>query len=181
MCVALTHRGGGQDDDSHELQRTTRGLAGELVDQLRGRRVYRRCPGSESTTKRFTCPDHSWTYDNTGRLVSLPGREGFGEVTLKSDGLTELPGTEFAGFLWVTLDPGTTPDLSDEFAAAGAHAVFDYAHAAVRDEDYPLVEGLQANLESGARDQLVFGRNEPGFSLATIKWVQALTLPATTQ
>ena len=27
--------------------------------------------------KRFTCPYHAWTYDNTGRLVALPGREGF--------------------------------------------------------------------------------------------------------
>ena len=26
------------------------------------------------TAKRFTCPYHAWTYDNTGRLVSVPGR-----------------------------------------------------------------------------------------------------------
>jgi hypothetical protein len=51
----------------------------------------------------------------------------------------------------------------------------------VRDEDYRLVEGLQANLESGARDQLVFGRNEPGLHHRHITWEQALTLPATTQ
>src|ERR1700751_2509394 len=24
--------------------------------------------------KRFSCPYHAWTYDNTGRLVSVPGR-----------------------------------------------------------------------------------------------------------
>ncbi|BBX95770.1 hypothetical protein MLAC_10640 [Mycobacterium lacus] len=28
------------------------------------------------TAKRFTCPYHAWTYDNTGRLAGLPGREG---------------------------------------------------------------------------------------------------------
>lgn len=275
------------------------------------------------SAKRFTCPYHSWTYDNTGRLVSVPGREGFPEVAPKSDGLTELPATEFAGFLWVSLDPGTpldvaahlgeladeldswgigrwsplgekvldspinwklavdtfaenyhfatvhkqtfatiarsnctvfdsygphhrlifplnailelenipeeqwdpfhnmvviyalfpnivlsvtiangelfriypgdrpgrsitvhqnsTPlDLSDESVAAGAQAVFDYAHATVRDEDYRLVAGLQANLESGARDQLVFGRNEPGLQHRHITWEQALPRPATT-
>ena len=269
------------------------------------------------SAKRFTCPYHAWTYDNTGRLVGLPGREGFPDVTLKSDGLTELPATEFAGFLWVALDPGATLDvaahlgpladeldswgigrwsplgekvldcpinwklavdtfaenyhfatvhrqtfatiarsnctvfdsygphhrlifplntileldnipeeqwdpfhnmvviyalfpnivlsvtiangelfriypgdrpgrsitvhqnstpldLSDESVAAGAQAVFEYAHATVRDEDYRLVEGLQANLESGARDHLVFGRNEPGLQHRHITWEQAL-------
>ncbi len=275
------------------------------------------------SAKRFTCPYHSWTYDNTGRLVSVPGREGFPEVTVKSDGLTELPAAEFAGFLWVSLDPGipldvaahlgeladeldswgigrwsplgekvldtpinwklaidtfaenyhfatvhkqtfatiarsnctvfdafgphhrlifplntileldhvpedqwdpframvviyalfpnivlsvtiangelfrvypgeqpgrsitvhqnSTPmDVSDESVAAGAQAVFDYAHATVRDEDYRLVTGLQANLESGARDRLVFGRNEPGLQHRHITWAQALPRPATT-
>jgi phenylpropionate dioxygenase-like ring-hydroxylating dioxygenase large terminal subunit len=267
--------------------------------------------------KRFTCPYHAWTYDNTGRLVALPGREGFPEMTLKSDGLTELPATEFAGFLWIAMDPGTTLDvaahlgplaeeldswgigrwaplgekvldspinwklaidtfaenyhfatvheqtfatiarsnctvfdaygphhrlifplntildldnipedkwvpfnsmvviyalfpnivlsvtiangelfrvypgdrpgrsitvhqnstpldLSDESTAAGAQAVFEYAHATVRDEDYRLVAGLQANLESGARERLLFGRNEPGLQHRHITWQQAL-------
>ncbi|EUA58232.1 rieske domain protein [Mycobacterium intracellulare 1956] len=273
------------------------------------------------TAKRFTCPYHAWTYDNTGRLVGLPGREGFPDMTLRSDGLAELPATEFAGFLWVSLDPGTaldvaahlgpladeldswgigrwsplgekvldtpinwklaidtfaenyhfatvhqqtfatiarsnctvfdsfgphhrlifplntileldelpeeqwnpfhnmvviyalfpnivlsvtiangelfrvypgdqpgrsitvhqnaTPqDLSDESVAAGAQAVFEYAHATVRDEDYRLVQGLQANLESGARDHLVFGRNEPGLQHRHITWAQALASSA---
>ncbi|RAV00761.1 aromatic ring-hydroxylating dioxygenase subunit alpha [Mycobacterium colombiense] len=267
--------------------------------------------------KRFTCPYHAWTYDNTGHLVALPGREGFPEVTVKSDGLTELPATEFAGFLWVALDPGATldvaahlgplaqeldswgigrwsplgekvldspinwklaidtfaenyhfatvhqqtfatiarsnctlfdsygphhrlifplntileledvpedqwnpfhnmvviyalfpnivlsvtiangelfrvypgdrpgrsitvhqnatpQDLSDEAVAAGAQAVFEYAHATVRDEDYRLVERLQANLESGVRDHLLFGRNEPGLQHRHITWARAL-------
>jgi carnitine monooxygenase subunit len=269
------------------------------------------------TAKRFTCPYHAWTYDNTGKLVGLPGREGFPEVAIKSDGLSELPATEFAGFLWVALDPeavldvaahlgplaeeleswgigrwsplgekvldvpinwklavdtfaenyhfatvhrdtfatiarsnctvfdsygphhrlifplnaileldnipeeqwdpfhnmvviyalfpnivlsvtiangelfriypgnepgrsitvhqNSTPlDLSDESVATGAQAVFEYAHATVRDEDYRLVEGLQANLQSGARDHLVFGRNEPGLQHRHITWAQAL-------
>ncbi|ORV82279.1 (2Fe-2S)-binding protein [Mycobacterium interjectum] len=305
------------------------------------------------SAKRFTCPYHAWTYDNNGRLVALPGREGFpeaaiasaakpgaaggrqgqaaiasaakpgaaggrqGQAAIKSDGLTELPAAEYAGFLWVALDPGaqldvaahlgpladeldswgigrwsplgekeldcpinwklaldtfsenyhfatvhrqtfatiarsnctvfdsygphhrlifplntileldnvpeerwdplhnmvviyalfpnivlsvtiangelfriypgdrpgrsvtvhqnSTPlDLSDESVAAGAQAVFDYAHATVRDEDYRLVEGLQANLESGAHDHLMFGRNEPGLQHRHISWAWAL-------
>lgn len=274
------------------------------------------------TAKRFTCPYHAWSYDNTGRLVAVPGREGFPDITPRSDGLTELPATEYAGFLWVSLDPGgtldvaahlgpladeldswgigrwsplgekvldspinwklaidtfaenyhfatvhqqtfatiarsnctvfdsygphhrlifplntileldavpeeqwnpfhnmvviyalfpnivlsvtiangelfrvypgdqpgrsitvhqnaTPQDLSDESVAAGAQAVFEYAHATVRDEDYRLVEGLQANLESGARDHLLFGRNEPGLQHRHITWAEALAGSAT--
>ncbi|KZS58067.1 aromatic ring-hydroxylating oxygenase subunit alpha [Mycobacterium ostraviense] len=269
------------------------------------------------TAKRFSCPYHAWTYDNSGRLVGLPGREGFPEMTLKDDGLTRLPATEFAGFLWVALDPAATLDIathlgpladeldswgighwsplgekvldsrinwklaidtfsenyhfatvhkqtfatiarsnctvfdsygphhrlifplntimeldaapedqwnpfhhmvviyalfpnivlsvtvangelfrvypgaqpgrsvtvhqnstaldvSDESVAAGAQAVFEYAHATVRDEDYRLAESLQANLESGAREQLVFGRNEPGLQHRHLAWERAL-------
>jgi phenylpropionate dioxygenase-like ring-hydroxylating dioxygenase large terminal subunit len=265
------------------------------------------------TAKRFTCPYHAWTYDNTGRLVGLPGREGFPGVQVRSDGLTELPAAEFAGFLWVAIDPEATLDVathlgplaeeldswgigrwaplgekvlnspinwklavdtfsenyhfatvhrdtfatiarsnctvfdsfgphhrlifplnsilelenvpedqwnpfhnmvviyalfpnivlsvtiangelfriypvdkpgrsitvhqnstpldtSDESVAAGAQAVFDYAHATVRDEDYRLVAGLQTNLESGARDHLLFGRNEPGLQHRHLSW-----------
>jgi phenylpropionate dioxygenase-like ring-hydroxylating dioxygenase large terminal subunit len=263
--------------------------------------------------RRFTCPYHAWTYDDTGRLVGLPGREGFPGVQVKSDGLTELPATEFAGFLWLAMDPAATLDISthlgplaeeldswgigrwsplgekvldspinwklavdtfsenyhfatvhrdtfatiarsnctvfdsfgphhrlifplnsileldnvpedqwdpfqnmvviyalfpnivlsvtiangelfriypaavpgrsitvhqnstpldisEESVAAGAQAVFDYAHATVRDEDYRLVAGLQTNLESRARDHLLFGRNEPGLQHRHISW-----------
>jgi phenylpropionate dioxygenase-like ring-hydroxylating dioxygenase large terminal subunit len=273
--------------------------------------------------KRFSCPYHAWTYDDTGRLVGLPGREGFPGVQVKSDGLTELPTAEFAGFLWVALDPaagldvsahlgplaeeldswgigrwsplgekvldspinwklavdtfsenyhfatvhrdtfatiarsnctvfdsfgphhrlifplnsilalenepedqwdpfqnmvviyalfpnivlsvtiangelfriypGETPgrsitvhqnstplDISEESVAAGAQAVFDYAHATVRDEDYRLVAGLQANLESGVRDHLLFGRNEPGLQHRHMSWASWSPVAAVT-
>ncbi len=71
----------------------------------------------------------------------------------------------------ITVHQNSTPlDLSDESVAAGAAAVFDYAHATVRDEDYALVAGLQANLESGAREHLVFGRNEPGLQHRHQTW-----------
>ncbi|MEM6109119.1 SRPBCC family protein [Mycobacterium sp. 050272] len=273
------------------------------------------------SAKRFSCPYHAWTYDNSGKLVGLPGRGGFPDTTVKSASLTELPAAEFAGFLWVSLDkdatldvaahlgpladeldswgigrwsplgekvldapinwklavdtfaenyhfatvhrdtfatiarsnctvfdsygphhrlifplnailelenvpeeqwdpfhnmvviyalfpnivisvtiangelfriyPGEEPgrsitvhqnstplDLSEESVAAGAQAVFEYAHATVRDEDYKLVEGLQANLNSGARDHLLFGRNEPGLQHRHIAWADALAASA---
>ena len=78
-----------------------------------------------------------------------------------------------------TVHQNSTPlDLSDESVAAGAAAVFDYAHATVRDEDYALVAGLQANLESGAREHLVFGRNEPGLAHRHHTWEEAINSSA---
>lgn len=83
---------------------------------------------------------------------------------------TEVPGRS------ITVHQNSTPlDLSDESTAAGAAAVFDYAHATVRDEDYALVQGLQANLESGAREHLVFGRNEPGLQHRHETWAAAIS------
>jgi phenylpropionate dioxygenase-like ring-hydroxylating dioxygenase large terminal subunit len=269
------------------------------------------------SARRFSCPYHAWTYDLDGRLVGVPGKEGFPETNSGSARLTQLPATECAGFLWLVLDPrmpldiaahlgpladeleswgigqwsplgekvlaspinwklaidtfaenyhfatvhkntfatiarsnctvfdafgphhrlvfplngisgldtvpedqwdplqnmvviyalfpnivisatiangelfrvypadtpghsitvhqNSTPlDLSDESVAAGAQAVFDYAHSTVRDEDYALVEKLQANLESGARRHLVFGRNEPGLHHRHSAWSAAI-------
>ena len=267
--------------------------------------------------RRLACPYHSWTYGLNGDLVGVPGKEGFPESSSGTSRLTELPATECAGFLWISLDrdatldipaflgplaeeldawgigrwsplgekvldcpinwklaidtfaenyhfatvhkttfatiarsnctvfdsfgphhrlvfplngildlegvpeeqweplqamvviyalfpnivisctvangelfrvyptdvagrsitvhQNSTPlDVSDESTAAGAAAVFDYAHSTVRDEDYALVAGLQANLESGVRDHLVFGRNEPGLHHRHTTWAEAI-------
>ncbi|WP_006246800.1 aromatic ring-hydroxylating oxygenase subunit alpha [Mycolicibacterium tusciae] len=76
----------------------------------------------------------------------------------------------------ITVHQNSTPlDVSDESTAAGAAAVFEYAHSTVRDEDYALVAGLQANLESGVREHLVFGRNEPGLQHRHTTWSEAIT------
>ena len=47
----------------------------------------------------------------------------------------------------ITVHQNSTPlDLSEESVAAGAQAVFDYAHGTVRDEDYALVENYSSTL-----------------------------------
>ena len=70
---------------------------------------------------------------------------------------TDVPGRS------ITVHQNSTPlDLSDESAAAARRRSSTTRTRTVRDEDYALVAGLQANLESGARERLVFGRNEPG-------------------
>jgi hypothetical protein len=38
---------------------------------------------------------------------------------------------------------------------------FDLLMATVEQEDFPLSDGIQRGLRSGAQDQLLFGRNEP--------------------
>jgi phenylpropionate dioxygenase-like ring-hydroxylating dioxygenase large terminal subunit len=76
----------------------------------------------------------------------------------------------------ITVHQNSTPlDISDESVAAGAAAVFDYAHATVRDEDYALVAGVHANMAGGARPHLVFGRNEPGLQHRHATWTAAIT------
>jgi phenylpropionate dioxygenase-like ring-hydroxylating dioxygenase large terminal subunit len=79
----------------------------------------------------------------------------------------------------ITVHQNSTPlDVSDESMAAGAAAVFDYAHATVRDEDYALVRQVQANMASGAREHLVFGRNEPGLQHRHETWSAAVSSAA---
>ena len=58
------------------------------------------------TARRLVCPYHAWTYDLDGNLVGVPGKEGFPESSIAAvTKLTELPATECAGFLWISLDP----------------------------------------------------------------------------
>ena len=66
--------------------------------------------------RRLSCPYHSWTYDLKGNLVGVPGKEGFPETysdtaKLNTAKLTELPATECAGFLWISLDRDATLDI----------------------------------------------------------------------
>ena len=76
----------------------------------------------------------------------------------------------------ITVHQNSTPlDISDESTAAGAQAVFEYAHGTVRDEDYALVEKLQVNLASEVREHLVFGRNEPGLQHRHQTWTEAIS------
>ena len=75
---------------------------------------------------RFSCPFHSWTYDNSGALVGLPKEGHFGAIDKSCHGLVELPAEEKYGFLWVHPEPDgalcadeLVDGLADEFAAWG--------------------------------------------------------------
>ena len=69
------------------------------------------CKNGRGKASRFACPYHAWTFDNTGRLVGMYGKNTFGVDDLSTLGLTELPCEERAGILWGALTPGIELDL----------------------------------------------------------------------
>lgn len=76
------------------------------VCRHRGAKVTDASCGS---ARRFTCPYHSWSYDTTGSLVGVTGRDTFGEIDVS--GLVGLPTIERAGAVFAALDPDATIDL----------------------------------------------------------------------
>ncbi|GLK45710.1 aromatic ring-hydroxylating oxygenase subunit alpha [Novosphingobium sp. NRRL B-2648] len=59
--------------------------------------------------KRMTCRFHGWTFDLKGKLIGLPGAEGFAGMERAARGLVELPVTEWAGMVFVRADPEGGP------------------------------------------------------------------------
>lgn len=117
---------------------------------------------SHEIEKLRECPPEEWRQD-----------DGFSFVR------TLFPNTSLAvtdrGGLVSQLFPGQSADQShtlqtflrqnppaDERERHRADAEVEVFYAAVRDEDYTTVDGIQRGLESGAIDEVVFGRNELG-------------------
>jgi carnitine monooxygenase subunit len=69
--------------------------------------------------QRLACPYHSWTYDLTGRVTGVPGDEGFTAERSTEARLTELPAEEYAGFLWIGLDPNIPLDVVSHLGELG--------------------------------------------------------------
>lgn len=59
-------------------------------------------------SRRFTCGYHSWSYDSSGRLASLPGKSMFAGMDLDGLGLTPLPVSVEAGLIVVGLHRDVT-------------------------------------------------------------------------
>jgi phenylpropionate dioxygenase-like ring-hydroxylating dioxygenase large terminal subunit len=72
----------------------------------RGRSVADGCFGHG---RRLTCPYHSWVYDAQGRLVGIPGKDGFADLDV--DGLIEYPTAERAGAVFAVLTVGAELDV----------------------------------------------------------------------
>ncbi|MCA9634017.1 MAG: Rieske 2Fe-2S domain-containing protein [Myxococcales bacterium] len=64
---------------------------------------------SSGNCKRFVCPYHAWTYENTGQLRRVRHQEGFPTLRMEQHGLVELPCQEAAGLVFVCPTPNSSP------------------------------------------------------------------------
>ena len=63
------------------------------------------CRQSSGSTRRFTCPYHNWSFDNTGALVGVPMEDAYGPNFDKSSlGLGRLRVEAYRGFIFGTLN-----------------------------------------------------------------------------
>ena len=93
----------------------TRGQGGEVrafinMCRHRGSQIM---PAGTGNARRFTCPYHAWSYDQTGALVGVFSEKDFGAVDRSCYSLVELPAAERAGLVWVHLNPNATLDIDD--------------------------------------------------------------------
>lgn len=104
--------------------------------------------------RRHSCPYHGWTYDSGGRLVGIPGREGFAGVDQAGYGLVELPAEERHGFVWVVLTAGHRLDLAghlgplDGELASWHHETFDFLTERTFDASVNWKAALEAFAEN---------------------------------
>ncbi|HUD93519.1 aromatic ring-hydroxylating dioxygenase subunit alpha [Sphingobium sp.] len=82
-----------------------------------------------SKRTRMTCRFHAWTYDLQGKLIGLPGKEGFEGIDKANLGLIPIPVAEWKGMIFVRGTPNGAPidvadhlgDFGDELAALELH------------------------------------------------------------
>jgi phenylpropionate dioxygenase-like ring-hydroxylating dioxygenase large terminal subunit len=84
--------------------------------QHRGVRVVEEGCGE---AKRFTCPFHAWVYDLEGKLVGIPGAEGFSDMAREERGLIELPAEERYGMIFASANPGAPFSIDDYLGGLG--------------------------------------------------------------
>lgn len=122
-------------DDSLLITRDREGVVHVLLNYCRHRGAMPAC-GSGSA-RRFTCPYHSWVYDNTGKLRGLPGKAGFDDIDPDQYGLVELPSEERHGFVWAVLTADATLDLDAHLGALGPELEqWTYQHYQYHDERF---------------------------------------------
>jgi carnitine monooxygenase subunit len=92
MPVVVT-RGG--DGEMHAFYNVCRHRAHQLVSD-------------SGTVRSFVCPYHAWTYDLTGRLVAARHTGELVDFDMADHCLVPVRVEEFAGFVFVNLDPVAT-------------------------------------------------------------------------
>lgn len=99
----------------------TRGADGAVVAVLNrcSHRASPVCLTERGNARRFSCPYHGWTFENTGELVDVSFPDGYGpSFDLKSRNLGRFPRVEsYRGFVFGSLNPDVMP-LEDWLAPA---------------------------------------------------------------
>ncbi len=67
------------------------------------------------SSKRLSCPFHSWTFDSTGKLIGQPGKEGFEGCDIGKRNLIEVPCDEHIGLVMVRPNPDGEAISAEEF------------------------------------------------------------------
>jgi len=66
--------------------------------------VQAQANGMAHRETRLTCPFHAWSFDLEGRLVSIPGREGFEQIDLSCRNLMRVEVDEWHGLIFIRLE-----------------------------------------------------------------------------
>ena len=77
------------------------------------------CREERGNAKRFTCFYHAWTFESTGRLITLPDEAGYGPGFDRDERALQSPPRleEYRGFWFVSFNPDVEP-LHDYLAGA---------------------------------------------------------------
>lgn len=69
------------------------------------------CRDARGNSKTFKCFYHAWTYDTSGALIGVPGRDAFGPGFDEGElGLPSPPGVDvYRGFVFATFNPDAEP------------------------------------------------------------------------
>jgi carnitine monooxygenase subunit len=81
---------------------------------------------------RMSCKFHGWTFDLDGKLVGIPGAEGFKGIAKEDRGLIPVPVAEWHGLIFVRAVPNGEPidveaHLGKDFARELAHLELEKA------------------------------------------------------
>lgn len=85
----------------------------------RGARILPEGCGTKART--FTCPFHAWSYSLDGKLVGIPGKEGFSDIRKEDYGLIELPAQERYGMIFVGATPEATVSVDEYLGGLAEH------------------------------------------------------------
>ena len=85
-----------------------------IISALLNRCTHRGSPVcflEQGNARRFVCPYHNWTFDNGGKLMSVPLPDGYGQSFDRSTrGLGKFPRVEnYRGFVFGSLNPTVEP------------------------------------------------------------------------